>query len=84
MLPYLKSLVYDPASFANFIRAGVFLLGELLGDVVPGSRGYLLGKFCQAGALLIRAGDKQPPAAAQSFFGTTASTSKHPSKEPPA
>ena len=42
MLPWLESLLYDPKSFANFIRAGVFLLGELSKSLGPTAQFYWL------------------------------------------
>lgn len=63
MIPYLKGLLYDPASFANFVRAAVFALGELPNVVSFGSAGseaYWIGKVLQVLALAIRHGDTTP------------------------
>jgi hypothetical protein len=65
MIPWLKSLLYDPNSFANFVRAGMFALGELPSVVHFGEAGapaYWVGKLLQIGALMVRAGDaKEKP-----------------------
>jgi hypothetical protein len=66
MIPWLKSLLYDPNSFANFVRAGMFALGELpsLVDLgAAGGKAYYVGKALQALALLVKAGDKNATAA---------------------
>jgi len=58
VIPYVKGLLYDPASFANFIRAGVFLAGEAATALGPTAKFYWLGRLVQGLALIIRAGDK--------------------------
>lgn len=63
MIPWLKSLLYDPASFNNFVRALLFGLGELptvvnFGDV--GAPAYWVGKLLQVFALMVKAGDANP------------------------
>ena len=61
MIPWLKGLLYDPNSFANFVRVGVFILGEVLTEAVPASSAWWLGRVIQASALAIKAGDKNVP-----------------------
>lgn len=64
MLPWLRDLIYDRQSFANFIRAALFLAGELPTVVNFGELGptaYWVGKALQASALLVRAGDRNAP-----------------------
>lgn len=64
MLTWLKRLLYDEQSFANFIRAGLFVAGELPSVIDFGSFGgdaYWVGKALQAVALLVKAGDRNPP-----------------------
>lgn len=62
MIPWLRSLLYDPVSFANAIRFLVFLGGETLTNTVPSSWAWYAGKGLQAMALLIKAGDRLPRA----------------------
>lgn len=61
MITTIKNLLYDPNSFANFLRAGIFVAGEVLSGVDPTSRFFWAGKTVQALALIIRAGDKNLP-----------------------
>lgn len=63
MIPWLKSLLYDPQSFTNFVRAGVFALGEVPNLVDLGEAGkpaYWVGKMLQVFALAIKHGDAKP------------------------
>lgn len=63
MIPWLKSLLYDPQSFANLFRALVFAAGELPQVVDFGEAGteaYWIGKALQILALAVKAGDKNP------------------------
>ena len=60
MIVWLRDLLYDPKSFANFIRATIFLLGEAMGSLGPTAKYYWLAKLVQAGALMIKAGDRNP------------------------
>ena len=60
LIPWLTGLLYDPRSFANFLRAGVFLIGELTSDLGPTAKYYWLGAAVRAGALVIKAGDRNP------------------------
>ena len=60
MIVWIKDLLYDPKSFANFIRAIIFLGGEAMASLGPTAKYYWLAKLVQAGALLIKAGDKNP------------------------
>lgn len=62
MIPFLKGLIYDPNSFANFIRVGVFVAGEVLAGLGPTSQFWWAGQVVKALALVIKAGDKNPPA----------------------
>ena len=61
MIPFLKGLLYDPQSFANFIRGGLFVAGELMAGLVPNTKAWYAGKAVQAMALVIKAGDKNLP-----------------------
>jgi len=61
MIPWIKGLLYDPASFANFIRAGIFIAGEALATLGTTSKAYWAAKAVQGLALVIRAGDRNPP-----------------------
>jgi hypothetical protein len=60
LIPWLKGLLYDPRSFANFVRFGVFVGGELLSGLVPNTPAWYVGKALSSVALLIKAGDKNP------------------------
>jgi hypothetical protein len=63
MIPWIKGLLYDPQSFANFVRAGIFALGELPQVMDFGAFGadaYWIGKALQILALAIRHGDQTP------------------------
>lgn len=60
MLVYLKNLLYDPNSFANFVRLGVFVAGEALSTLGPTSEFYWAGLVVKALALAVKAGDKNP------------------------
>lgn len=62
MIPWFRALLYDPQTFANVVRALLFLGAELLPQMVDvGATGWWVAKVCQAGALLIRAGDRNLP-----------------------
>jgi len=62
MLVWLKDLLYDPNSAANFLRAFIAAVGIFGPDLVNlGAPGYWIGKVLAVVALLIKAGDKNPP-----------------------
>lgn len=59
MIPFLKDLLYDPKSFANFYRTGIFLLAELVPQVADvGTKGWWALKVVQGLSLAVKAGDK--------------------------
>lgn len=64
MIPWAKSLLYDPNSFANFYRTVLFALGELPSVIDfghAGAKAYWVGKGLQTFALLVRSGDANVP-----------------------
>lgn len=59
MIPWLKDILYDPNSFANFVRAGVYLAAEILPKVVDvGATGWWVAEVVKGLAFIMRAGDK--------------------------
>jgi hypothetical protein len=66
MIPWIKKLLYDPESFSNFVRAGLYALGELPTVINFGEAGaplYWVGKLLQILALTVRHGSAAPPEA---------------------
>lgn len=65
MLVYLKNLLYDPNSFANFVRAILFAVGSLPEVVDFGDASeplYWIGKLLTIAAFAVRAPGLTPPA----------------------
>ena len=63
MIPWLKSLLYDPQSAANFLRTLIAAVGLIGPDLVNlGAAGWWIGKVLVVLAFLVKAGDKNPPA----------------------
>jgi hypothetical protein len=58
MITWLKDLLYDPRSFANFIRGGAFLGAELLKIYSPSAKFWWAGVVMQALTLMVKAGEK--------------------------
>ena len=67
MLPWLKNLLYDQATFTQYARVAVFLVGEALVAFGPTAPYYWVGKIVQGLALILRSGEMNslvPPATA--------------------
>lgn len=58
MLTWLKDLLYDKNSFANFIRGGAFLVAEMVKIHAPSPEWWWIGVVAQAASLVVKAGDK--------------------------
>ena len=62
MIPWIKSLLYDPQSAANFVRTTVAAVGLIGPDLVDlGRPGWWAGKVLVVLAFLVKAGDKNLP-----------------------
>ena len=61
MLPWLKNLVYDQRSAANFVRSAVAAVGLIGPDIVNlGRVGWWVGRALVVLAFLVKAGDSNP------------------------
>ncbi len=60
MIPWLKALLYDQATFTQYARFVLFAGGEVLTYMPLGQDGWIAGKALQAIALLLTSSFKPP------------------------